>query len=121
MIKTFLSTEVKTVNTTASWHWCRRKRYVDAHKWCVHNAFKNIDIPFPCRVQLIRYGVKDMDTDNLYASLKSIRDAIADKIIPGLRPGMADGNPGIDWEYSQQRCKKLNAGVMVIITPYDEL
>ncbi len=49
-------------------------------------------------------------------AFKYVADAIADQLIPGLRPGMADDDPRITWEYAQEKAKKL--GVRIEIT-YD--
>ena len=116
MIREFVMTEIKSVNTTASWHWRKRKMLVDLQKWSVKSVLEGKELPYPCKVDLVRHGSRLMDEDNLYASLKSIRDAIADKIKPGLRPGVADGDIGIEWTYSQAKCKRLNSGVLVTIT-----
>lgn len=116
MIREFVMTEIRSINTTASWHWRKRKALVDMQKYHVQMMLKGYDLPYPCHVALRRFGVKLMDEDNLYASLKSIRDAVADKIRPGLRPGVADGCPGITWSYAQEKCKKLNSGVLITVT-----
>ena len=42
-----------------------------------------------------------MDDDNLQNALKSIRDSIADLILPGMAKGQADGDDRIQWRYDQ--------------------
>lgn len=51
------------------------------------------------RLQLIALRNRLLDDDNLAASYKHLRDAIADSLIPGLAPGAADG--WFRWEYGQ--------------------
>lgn len=68
----------------------------------------------PINVLLIRRGKRLMDSDNLTSSLKSIRDAIADFIYPGLNPGLADSYDKFTFHYGQLNTKK-KVGVWVII------
>lgn len=72
---------------------------------------ENKFISLPCTVHLIRHGIKEMDFDNLVASFKHIRDAIADHIHPGLQPGQADNDPNITWIYEQVKCRRDKCGV----------
>jgi len=46
-----------------------------------------------------------LDDDNLPSSLKWIRDAVAEEVFPGLRPGQADGKEGLTWAYAQRTGK----------------
>jgi len=66
---------------------------------------------FPCHIHMRRLSPGTMDDDNLPGSMKYIRDAIADYIIPGQLPGRADGDPRLSWSYSQQ--KTSNKGVCI--------
>ncbi len=63
------------------------------------------DIKLPCEIHLIRYGRKLFDDDNYIHSCKAIRDQLADCIIPGLCPGLADSCKEITWKYSQKITK----------------
>lgn len=51
------------------------------------------------RVLLLRVAHRELDDDNLTASLKHLRDAIADSLLPGLPAGRADAF--FRWEYGQ--------------------
>jgi hypothetical protein len=65
----------------------------------------------PCIVHMTRLGVRVMDDDNLGASLKSIRDGIAQAL------GIDDGDTtAARWEYAQARCKRGEEGVRVRIS-----
>ena len=61
----------------------------------------------PCVVRLERFYQSDyrkMDSDeNLRMAFKGIKDKLADLIIPGMRPGMADEGHGISWEFTQTK------------------
>jgi hypothetical protein len=51
------------------------------------------------RILLVRCSRRALDTDNLVAAYKSLRDAIAADLAPGLPPGRADEH--YDWGYGQ--------------------
>ena len=51
------------------------------------------------RALLVAVRHRLLDDDNLAGSLKHLRDAIADSLLPGLKPGQADGH--FRWEYGQ--------------------
>lgn len=60
----------------------------------------------PCLVRIERCFcayAKIMDYDNYIAACKSIRDSIAELLIPGLPPGRADFTSEIVWEYLQTK------------------
>lgn len=57
----------------------------------------------PCRVCLTRIGPRNLDYDNMVYAFKSVRDQVAELILPGLAKGAADGEGrGIEWSYSQE-------------------
>ena len=65
---------------------------------------RNSHITPPCRVTLTRIAPRDLDEhDNLPAAFKTIIDAIADRLVPGLAPGRADGDKRITWEFAQRK------------------
>ena len=76
---------------------------------------ENKIISLPCTVYLTRHGVRHMDFDNLVASFKHVRDAVADHIHPGLKPGQADDDPNIKWVYDQVSCHRDKCGVRIQI------
>lgn len=71
----------------------------------------------PIHIDLIRKASKKMDYDNLVASLKGTRDAVADLLLPGLNPGQADGDSRLTWHYSEQKGSRHGE---IIISFYDE-
>jgi hypothetical protein len=54
----------------------------------------------PWRVRLLRLGGREMDDDGLRASLKSVRDAVAQWLVGGA-PGERDNDDRITWDYYQ--------------------
>lgn len=101
-----LPVKIYSENNMSQNPWVKRKRTL-AQKFCVGIALKNRleNVIFPCLVKLIRLSTKPLDPDNLQFSFKAVRDEVANRLIPGLRPGMADGDPRIKWEYEEQKEK----------------
>lgn len=65
------------------------------------------------RIQLIAFRNRELEDDNLSASFKALRDAIADSLLPGLPAGQADA--WFRWEYGQAETRG-EEGVAVIIS-----
>ena len=65
----------------------------------------------PCTVTLRRLSAGRLDTDNLLASQKSVRDGIADAL------GVDDGGSAVRWIYGQRPCKRGEYGTEVTIEP----
>lgn len=65
-------------------------------------------------IKLTRIGRRELDGDNLQSALKHVRDAVADKLIPGLAPGRADGDPRLTWEYNQCRANEYSVFIEII-------
>jgi len=64
-------------------------------------------------VRLTRVGPRRLDSDNLAAALKHVRDGVADAL------GVDDGDPRLEWIYDQQRCRPGEYAVLVDIRPED--
>ena len=60
-------------------------------------------INLPVDIYLTRIAPRKLDYDNLVFSLKSHRDIISDLLIPGLRPGYADGDERLRFHYAQEK------------------
>lgn len=108
---------VKTVSeSNLREHWTQRKKRSDTQKLatlCQMIKIKD-NITFPCTVILTRIGKRKLDTDNLPISLKHVRDEIANHLIPGLKPGQADGDSRICWIYQQKTDKNYSIDVKII-------
>lgn len=97
-------------------HWLRKHKRRKSHIWAVKCVFAQ-ERPkvesFPVMATLVRYSPRKLDDDNLIAAFKWIRDAIADLIKPGFKPGRADANDDIVFKYSQE--KSVDKYVIIIL------
>ena len=111
---------IKTVSeANSSEHWTVKAKRHRVQQFFVRMAFhaQKTQPTLPCCVKMTRLGGRRLDAkDNLPMALKYVADAIADQLVPGLRPGMADDDPRITWEYAQEKAKK--PGIRIEIT-YD--
>lgn len=89
------------LHTRAAWLKARAQRLAPGEMAAVH---------------LVRVGPQLLDDDNLPASLKTIRDELADLLLPGRRAGAADRDPRIRWTYGQQRGLAREYAVRIEIT-----
>lgn len=68
----------------------------------------------PIKITLTRIAPRLLDAhDNLPMSLKYFVDAIADKMIPGQKKGMADSNENLTWIYKQKQGKVKEYALIV--------
>ena len=67
-------------------------------------------------VKLTRLSPRQLDEDNLLMCLKYFRDAIAERLVPGLAPGRADSDKRITWDYDQQPSKSYGVKVEIMIS-----
>jgi len=93
-------------------HWTVRHRRARAQRraayWHLYVTFEKCQLQTPLTIQLKRIGPRLIkDGDNLQNGLKAVRDGVADWL------GIDDGNPGLRWEYLQEKAK--THGVVVII------
>jgi hypothetical protein len=89
-------------NTSGSWQV--RYNRAKKQKKIIKMMLARCDCKPPCLVKLIRISPRKLDShDNLPASFKFVIDAISDYLIPGLRPGFADGSEQIKWEFDQEK------------------
>lgn len=86
-------------------HWAKRYR---RKKMQQHAALMIGKHELPCTVRIIRFGPKPLDGDNMQASAKFLRDAIA------ARLGVDDADERVQWRYDQRRGPH---GVIVEIEP----
>jgi len=88
-------------------HWSKKhKRKIKNNffiKAALHTTFSEKEKKLPCKIVLTRIGKRLLDEDNLVHAFKGIRDSIADFLIPGLKPGQADSDKRIEWEYAQEK------------------
>lgn len=104
---------VSEANSREHWHkaalrHCSQKKLVQAYFWK-----ERPKITLPCAITLVRIGKRKLDSDNLPVSMKYIRDAIADCLIPGLPPGRADGDMRLSWQYDQKKAYGNAVGIEI--------
>jgi len=61
------------------------------------------DTNLPATVRLTRVAPRMLDIDNLWAGMKATIDTVADILIPGLKPGHADGDERLKFECCQKK------------------
>lgn len=98
-------------------HWSKKyKRSMVQKKMIATAASLTLDkIKLPCCITLTRIAPRKLDEDNLVNAFKSIKDYVADMIIPGKAPGRADGDPRLNWFYAQEKGEPKTYGVKIVI------
>ena len=61
----------------------------------------------PLTVTLTRLASRKLDSDNLVASLKAVRDGVADAL------GLDDGDERLTWRYAQEKMPRAQYAVRV--------
>lgn len=102
------------MNLRENWRakWERSKKEKRVVEWL---TLRQTAPSVPCVVLLTRIGPKNLDGDNLQGGFKHIRDSLAEWI------GVDDGDPRIEWRYSQERGKSKEYAARVTITPVDDV
>lgn len=91
-------------------HWAVRKERVASERAMVAMALRGKTLPdLPVRISLVRVGPRELDSDNLQAALKGVRDEIAKTY------GVNDRSKLYSWEYTQRRGDKKEWAVEVRI------
>lgn len=97
-------------------HWAKRAARAKLHRatsLLTLRAENGTSRPkIPLAVKLTRLSPRQLDDDNLRASLKNVRDGIADYF------GVDDRDPLIRWEYDQGKGEKGQYAVKVEFLPY---
>lgn len=108
---------LKTVSeSNCSEHWTKKaKRHRTQQKFIkllINNDISKATLP--CHIKVTRISTRSLDYDNLVSSQKWVVDAVCDSLIPGLKPGRADGDKRITVSYDQRKGAIL--GVEIGIT-----
>lgn len=114
---------IKTVSeSNCQTHWTQKYKRHKAQKKGLSLALNEAWIvpSLPCKVTLIRIAPRNLDGDNLQGAFKHIRDIIADFLIPGLKPGRADGDPRIHWDYEQERGAAREYAIKILINSQEQ-
>jgi len=96
-------------------HWSKRYKRNKNQKREIWVRFVNDkpEIQFPCFIVLTRNGPQLLDDDNLISSFKSVKDEIANQLIPNLRPGLADSSENLIWHYKQNKTKDYSIDIHI--------
>ena len=87
-------------------HWTKKhKRHREQLLLVKFAAQTNPKPTLPCSVTITRISPRSLDDDNMAFSCKSLRDYIADALLPGLQMGRADNDKRISWIYKQEKGK----------------
>jgi hypothetical protein len=100
------------LNTVRHWRQSSADRKANRRAAAVACAAAGMPTGAAARVRLTRYGPRTMDDDNLRASLKPVRDGVADHV--GVDD--AEGN-GWDWECVQDKSPNGCYGVRIEFLP----
>lgn len=73
-------------------------------------------IILPATITFTRIAPRTLDEDNHLSAFKHLRDSVADILIPGLKPGRADGDKRLTWRYVQERGKVKEHAIKIEIT-----
>ena len=127
-MSTTFTIPIRTISeANARGHWAKNLKLHDAQKFLARTLTKNAldELPVdhelrqrntPINILMVRLAPRKLDDDNCVSSMKCIRDSIADVLVPGKRPGMADGGGRLAWTYNQRKAKKY--GVEVTLSVY---
>ena len=85
--------------SNARLHWAKRARIVKAERKAGFLLAPRSGWMLPCVITLTRIGPRRLDSDNLAAIFKALRDGIADRL------EVDDGDPRVTWRYAQERGK----------------
>lgn len=98
-------TELKIKKRKAeSWREANRRHQEQKEKVRAKFLEETPLIAIPCSIVLTRIAPRSLDDDdNLPTSLKYVRDQVAAEITGDYRPGRADGDKRIKWQYKQEK------------------
>ena len=95
-------------------HWGAKARRVKQQRGtaglvvAAEMAIRGKSIKPPCTVTLVRLGpTQGLDSDNLLASMKAVRDGVADAF------ALDDADPALTWRYEQRRAKAWGVEIRI--------
>ncbi|MBE2259493.1 MAG: hypothetical protein IAE88_11580 [Rhodobacteraceae bacterium] len=92
------------------WRTVHRRRKAERADACLVVRPIARRVGLPTVVRLVRLSAGELDDDNLRGALKGIRDGVADAF------EVADNDPGLRWEYGQERAPRGVFGVRIEVT-----
>lgn len=109
---TVIEIPVRTYNTAnVRWHWAKKAKIAKDQRFLTfaEARAKGVTKAPAGRFRVIchRIGKRRMDTDGLAISFKPIRDGLA------VAMGIDDGDPRIDWHYTQETGKSYSVRITI--------
>lgn len=95
-------------------HWAVKAKQVKSHRTAALAKCPRWSHGPLLVVTLTRYGVRELDSDNLASALKGIRDGVA------ARLGVDDGSKLVRWNYEQETCPAGEERVWVRVVLWEE-
>lgn len=111
---------IKALSLNQREHWAQRYKRSKEEREIVRLFLAQYShlLTLPAQITLTRVGPRLMDEDNSIASLKYIRDEIANVLVFSTCPnshrialyqkisGVADSDPRLSWKYRQEQSKR---------------
>jgi len=98
-------------------HWTKKRKRAKTIEMAIRSLYNTSEIRNikpPVAITLVRVSSRSLDYDNLVTAFKSVRDVIADILIPGLARGQADKDESlIRFDYRQEKSKEKKFGFKI--------
>jgi len=102
------------LNKHEHWRAGHLRHQAQKYKINMHYRHQGIRIDPPAHIVLSRMSPRLLDDDNLPGALKYCRDALADCIVPGLKPGRSDDEKyGLSFEVKQEKAKEYALKIQI--------
>lgn len=107
---------LRTVNSlNVREHWAKRAKRAKAERkdayYGASDALPRLTTVMPLTLLITRIAPRVMDDDGCIASMKNIRDGIADWL------GVNDGSDAVKWTYAQRKGEPKEYAVEIEIVP----
>lgn len=106
---------------TRTEHWAVKHKRESQEKFltrmCLDSESRKIGAHPKCPAKItitLRYATHERADDNLAASMKSVRDTVAQWLLGG-KMGERDEDPRLTWVYAQEKVKKKDVGTKIAI------
>lgn len=114
--KILIPLKITSPNTREHWTATHRRRKKE--KMIVRSYLKTILKPkLPVEISIVRIAARRYDDDNMIAGCKTIRDTIADWLLPGMQMGRADDDERLVFTYDQRKGKPHEKAVEISFQP----
>ena len=85
-------------------HWTKKHKRQKKQKLVLRQYLMTLEKPsLPVEITLVRIAPRQIDVDNMWSGVKIAIDTIADWLIPGHMPGIADGDRRLTFRVEQKK------------------